>query len=371
SNSAEAKRSFGSLSIGQNISFDMQIPVTLTGNDGGGNNSQALFALRNSANEGNPRLEIWVLAGASYVTISDGTGDESATVPYNVNGYHCVFKLTGNNTYNLTVTLLDGSGGPYAFTGRSLKGTANDPVNQVRAWLKNYDSTQGSNDRNFYVNNIVAGAYEDNPSNYSAGGCASTTWTTSPNLGFGPVSSSASYVISSPATTDSGSYDVLVWDSCGQAFASPVTLTVNAIPSTPTASNNGPVCTGTTLSLSTPTVTGATYSWTGPSSYTSSAQNPTVSTSATTAMAGTYYVTVTVNGCTSIAGSTAVTVNPLPTVSVNSATICAGGSATLTATTSASSPSYLWSPGGATTTSITVSPASTTTYTVTVTDGTT
>jgi autotransporter-associated beta strand protein len=370
-NSAEAKRSFGSLSIGQNISFDMQIPVTLTGNDGSGHNSQALFALRNSANEGNPRLEIWVLAGASYVTISDGTGDESATVPYNVNGYHCVFKLTGNNTYNLTVTLLDGSGGPYAFTGRSLKGTPNDPVNQVRAWLKNYDSTQGSNDRNFYVNNIVAGAYEDNASNYSAGGCASTTWTTSPNLGFGPVSSSASYVISSPATTDSGSYDVLVWDSCGQAFASPATLTVNAIPSTPTAGNNGPVCTGTSLSLSTPTVTEATYSWTGPISFTSSAQNPTVSTSATTAMAGTYYITVTVNGCTSIAGSTAVTVNPLPTVSVNSATICAGGSATLTATTSAGSPSYLWSPGGATTASITVSPSSTITYTVTVTDGTT
>ena len=46
-------------------------------------------------------------------------------------------------------------------------------------------------------------------------------------------------------------------------------------------------------------------------------------------------------------------------------------SATLTAATSASSPSYLWSPGGATTASITVNPAVTTTYTVTVTDGTT
>jgi hypothetical protein len=66
-----------------------------------------------------------------------------------------------------------------------------------------------------------------------------------------------------------------------------------------------------------------------------------------------------------------LTVNPLPTVSVNSATVCAGNSATLTVTTSASAPSYLWSPGGATTASITVSPASTTTYTVTVTDGTT
>jgi hypothetical protein len=45
--------------------------------------------------------------------------------------------------------------------------------------------------------------------------------------------------------------------------------------------------------------------------------------------------------------------------------------ATLTATTSASSPAYLWSPGGATTGSINVSPSSTTTYSVTVTDGTT
>jgi hypothetical protein len=56
---------------------------------------------------------------------------------------------------------------------------------------------------------------------------------------------------------------------------------------------------------------------------------------------------------------------------VNSTAICPGSSATLTATTSALSPSYLWSPGGATTASITVSPVSTTTYTVTVTETTT
>src|ERR1017187_9828711 len=82
---------------------------------------------------------------------------------------------------------------------------------------------------------------------------------------------------------------------------------------------------------------------------------------------------VVVSGCAGsvLSSNATVTVNPLPTVSVNSATICAGASATLTATTSASSPSYLWSPGGATTASITVSPASTTTYTVTVHDGTT
>ena len=66
----------------------------------------------------------------------------------------------------------------------------------------------------------------------------------------------------------------------------------------------------------------------------------------------------------------AATLTAPPTVAVNSTNIYAGGSATLTATTSASSPGYLWS-DSETTASITVSPSTNTTYTVTVTDGTT
>ncbi|MBC7511167.1 MAG: hypothetical protein H7320_20845, partial [Ferruginibacter sp.] len=73
-------------------------------------------------------------------------------------------------------------------------------------------------------------------------------------------------------------------------------------------------------------------------------------------------------GC--VASDTMIlTVKASPTVTVNSPSACAGSSATLTTTTGAASPTYLWSPGGATTSSITVSPASTTTYLVTVTDG--
>jgi len=64
----------------------------------------------------------------------------------------------------------------------------------------------------------------------------------------------------------------------------------------------------------------------------------------------------------------AATLTAPPVVTVNSTNIYAGGSATLTASTSASSPTYSWSPGGATTASITVSPTTNTTYTVTVTD---
>ena len=72
---------------------------------------------------------------------------------------------------------------------------------------------------------------------------------------------------------------------------------------------------GATIALSTPAVAGATYAWTGPNSFTSSAQNPTIP-SATAAMAGTYNVTVTVSGCTSAAGTTSVVVNPRPATPV-------------------------------------------------------
>ena len=65
----------------------------------------------------------------------------------------------------------------------------------------------------------------------------------------------------------------------------------------PTAGNDGPVCAGSTLSLTASTVSGATYAWTGPNGFTSTAQNPTIP-DATTAATGTYSVTATVNGCT-------------------------------------------------------------------------
>ncbi len=111
-------------------------------------------------------------------------------------------------------------------------------------------------------------------------------------------------------------------------------ITVNPTP-VPTAGNNGPVCAGSALTLSASTISGATYHWTGPNGYTSTAQNPTVSSSATTAMAGTYSVTVTLYGYTGSPGTTTVTVNATPTAPTGisgTTTICNGTSTTLTAT---------------------------------------
>src|SRR3954466_6929447 len=94
----------------------------------------------------------------------------------------------------------------------------------------------------------------------------------------------------------------------GRPAAGTKTVVVNPTPATPTASNGGPYCAGATIALSTPTVAGAAYAWTGPNGFTSALQNPTRS-GATNAEAGIYSVTVTVSGCVSAAGTTNVVVN--------------------------------------------------------------
>src|SRR6218665_497564 len=148
-----------------------------------------------------------------------------------------------------------------------------------------------------------------------------------------------------------GTYSVTVTVGGCTSAAGTGTVVVNPIPATPVASSNSPVCTGSTISLSTTAVTGATYAWTGPSAYTNATQNPN-RTGATAAMAGTYSLTVTVNGCTSAAGTTAVTVNSSVTPGVTIAAsptgaICAGTSVTFTATPSGggTTPTYQWKVG--------------------------
>jgi concanavalin A-like lectin/glucanase superfamily protein len=86
-----------------------------------------------------------------------------------------------------------------------------------------------------------------------------------------------------------------------------------------TISSNTPVCINGTvnLTLSNP-VSGYTYAWTGPNSFTSSSQNPSIA-SATALATGTYYVTISNSSCTTVLDSTVVTVAN-PTLTLSSAT---------------------------------------------------
>jgi len=142
---------------------------------------------------------------------------------------------------------------------------------------------------------------------------------------------------------------------------------VNAMP-IPTISNGGPICTGSTLNLT--SSGGITYSWSGPNGFTSALQNPSIST-ATDLASGLYTVTVTATGgCTATAQTTAV-VNNQPTATIGSnSPICEGSALNLT---SSGGITYSWSgPNGFTSALQNPSIASSTalasgTYTVTVT----
>jgi len=89
------------------------------------------------------------------------------------------------------------------------------------------------------------------------------------------------------------------------------TATVNPALPAATASSNTPVCAGNTINLSASSITGATYSWTGPNGYSSALQNPAID-NVTANDAGTYSMVFTLNGCTSNAVQTVVTVNNVP-----------------------------------------------------------
>ena len=144
-------------------------------------------------------------------------------------------------------------------------------------------------------------------------------------------------------TAASGIYSVTVTVNNCPSAAGTTTATVNAIPATPTASNNGPICSGSELDLSTPTVAGGTYSWTGPNGFTSTQQNPSIAT-ATPAASGTYSVTVTtVNGCPSAGGTTTATVNAIPATPTasNNGPICSGSELDLSTPTVAGG-TYSW-----------------------------
>ena len=139
-----------------------------------------------------------------------------------------------------------------------------------------------------------------------------------------------------------GTYSVVISSNNCSSTAGSATIIVNNVPSSPTAGNNGPLCTGQALSLTASSIAGATYSWSGPNSFTSSSQNP-VRSSLTTLDAGSYSVIASVNGCASIASITNVlitTLTPTPVASSNGP-LCPGQNLQLSAATIPNA-TYAW-----------------------------
>ena len=174
----------------------------------------------------------------------------------------------------------------------------------------------------------------------------------------------------SPTVTTSYTVTVTAPAANGATGTGTATAIVTVLPSTSpqcgctvTASNNGPVCVGSTFNLSASNVNGGSFVW-------SLAGNPIGNTQNVTnipaASVGSFPITVTAtdnlgNTCT---GTTTVVVNPLPNVSAGiDQSTCLGNSITLTGT---GANAYQWS--GGVQNGLPFAPSSSSTYTVTGTD---
>lgn len=170
-------------------------------------------------------------------------------------------------------------------------------------------------------------------------------WTNSnPSIGLGASGTGAlpSFTATNPTTTQATG-TITVTPTLGTCVGSPITfsITVNPLP-VPTAQNNGPLCPGDALNLTSTGLAGSSYSWTGPNGFVSGVQNPTIA-SVSTINGGVYTVTSTLNGCSGTA-STSLTVNPsvIPTIT-QAGPFCSDGSVILL---QASIPGGTWSGTG-------------------------
>jgi gliding motility-associated-like protein len=148
-------------------------------------------------------------------------------------------------------------------------------------------------------------------------------------------------LVSDPTAVGTGTYYVVA-DNAGCTDEGTITVVVNPIPVADPSTTTPVLCAGETVVLNATSVTGGTYSWSGPNSFVSTTQDPQI-TNATTAASGTYTLTVTANGCTSAPATVDVLVNPIPVATAGTTTpsVCLGADIALTG--NATSGTYSWS----------------------------
>lgn len=109
---------------------------------------------------------------------------------------------------------------------------------------------------------------------------------------------------------------------------------------------NSPICAGNTLTVNVSTVTGATYAWAGPNSYSSTIANNSF-VNAGTGQSGDYYITMQLYGCMFKDTVTAL-VKPTPAnvVATANTLLCAGDTLKLNAGSSTSGVTWAWTGPG-------------------------
>jgi gliding motility-associated-like protein len=171
------------------------------------------------------------------------------------------------------------------------------------------------------------------------------------NNGFGSIKNSADPFVD---ITAAATYTVTASAESGtcSVISAPITVSSGAgsLPSDPTITTNSPVCSGSSITLSTPTISGATYIWKDPAN--ASLPNlPNISIpNATQANAGIYSLTIKVGDCSSNTVTKRVDVVSFGNFTISSSvpnnTICQGQSVILTINNE-SGYAYQWMKDGA------------------------
>jgi hypothetical protein len=247
------------------------------------------------------------------------------------------------NTLSLSASSITGASynwtGPNGFTSSQQNPTISDNATlQMAGTYTVTASVNGCSNTPATTNVIINQATINSNSTVCEGGTLSLAASNIPGASYywtGPngfSSTSQNPTVSTAATTNmAGTYSVYTTaNGCTSPTPGTINIVVTPKPTTPIPSNNGPVCVGNNLSLSVPSITGATYQWTGPNGFTSTIQNPTISTSASALMGGVYNVVTTINGCSSNPGFTTVQINKI--TSTNNGPVCAGTTLSLAAT---------------------------------------
>ncbi len=166
--------------------------------------------------------------------------------------------------------------------------------------------------------------------------------------------------INNSQVSNSGNYTLSLINPSGCSSIGTVSVIVNPTP-TISVSSNGPICSGSNLSLS--SAVNSNLTWIGPSGFTSNLQSPTIS-NAQTSNSGIYSASTTNSlGCIST-GTVNVIVSAIPNPSIaytGSSPLCAGASASLSAF---GATNYTWLPSINSSSSIVITPSTSTNYTL-------
>ncbi|MBV8520022.1 MAG: IPT/TIG domain-containing protein [Acidobacteria bacterium] len=292
--------------------------------------------------------------GAYTVVVTDGNScasNPSAAVNVTVNPIPSTPTATpdGPTTYctggSVTLTSSSATGNQWRLNGSDIVGATNNTyvvTTQGGAYTvvvsNGSCASSPSSAVNVTVNPLPATptATPDGPTTYCTGGSVTLTsnsptgnqWRLNGSDIVGATNNT--YVV----TTQGGAYTVVVTDgnSCASNPSAAVTVTVNPVPATPTATPDGPTtyCAGGSVTLTSSSATGNQWRLNG-----SDISGATSNTYVVTSQGGAYTVVVTNGSCASSPSAAVnVTVNPLPntpTITPGGATtFCTGGSVTLT-----------------------------------------